>query len=181
MGKSGKPISAQRVINEELEWQEVQIQLVKQLVDESSGGVMHSSIHDIKHRARRVIDAPEAPDAKPHWGLHEQALRTKGETTADRLPELMLRTARPQEIYHCRVITEDGSPTTVGLDHSSTDFRWMKVPAELEGFDPMAVNGRPTTGSPVIQSAGGKCTITQPFANRAARPCCSLPRWREND
>jgi hypothetical protein len=139
----GKPIYAQPVINEELEWQEVQIQLEKQLVDESSGGVMHSSIHDINHRARRVIDDPEAPDAdaKPHWGLHEQALRTKGETTADRLPELMLRTARPQEVYHCRVITEDGSPTTVGLDHSSTDFRWMKVPAELEGFDPMAVNG----------------------------------------
>ena len=90
MGKSGKPISAQRVINEELEWQEVQIELEKQLVDESSG-VTHSSIHDIKHRARRVIDDPEAPeapdaDAKPHWGVHEQALRTKGETTADRVP-----------------------------------------------------------------------------------------------
>ena len=77
----GKPIYAQRVINEELEWQEVQIQLEKQLVDESSGGVMHSSIHDINHRARRVIDDPEAPDAdaKPHWRVHEQALRTKGE------------------------------------------------------------------------------------------------------
>src|SRR5690242_14426020 len=135
----GKPISAQRVIIEELEWQEVQIQTEKQLVDESSGGVMH----DIKHGARRVIDDPEAldADAKPHWGLHEQALRTKGETTADQLPKLMLRTARPQEVYHCRVITEDGSPATVGLDHSSTDFRWMKIPAELEGFDPMAVNG----------------------------------------
>ena len=96
----GKPISAQRVINEELEWQEVQIQLEKQLVDESSGGVMHSSIHDINHRARRVIDDPEAPDAdaKPHWGVHEQALRTKGETTADRLPELILRTARRRSI-----------------------------------------------------------------------------------
>ena len=138
----GKPVFAQRVINEELEWQEVQIELEKQLVDESSG-VTHSSIHDIKHRARRVIDDPEAPDAdaKPHWGVHEQALRTKGETTADRVPEVMLRTARPQEVYYCRVITEDGSPTRVELDHSSTDFRWMKVPAELEGFDPMAVNG----------------------------------------
>jgi hypothetical protein len=29
----------------------------------------------------------------------------------------------------------------VELDHSSTDFRWMEVPAELEAFDPMAVNG----------------------------------------
>ena len=140
---------------------------------------MHSTIRDIKHRARRVIDDPEAPDAKPHWGLHEQALRTKGETTADRLPELMFRIARPQDVYSCRVITEDGSPR-VGLDHSSTDFRWMKVPAELEGFDPMAING-PTYWSPVIQSAAGKGTITQPFANRAARPCCSLLSWREND
>jgi hypothetical protein len=138
----GKPISAQRIINEELEWQEVQIELENQLVDESSG-VMHSSIHDIKHRARRVIDDPEAPDAdaKPHWGVHEQALRTKGETTADRVPEVMLRTARPQEVYYCRVFTEDGSPTRVQLDHSSTDFRWMEVPAELEALDPMAVNG----------------------------------------
>ena len=65
----------------------------------------------------------------------------KGETTAYRVPELMLRTARPQEVYYCRVIIEDGSPAGVELDHSSTDFRWMKVPAEFEGFDSMAVNG----------------------------------------
>jgi hypothetical protein len=67
---------------------------------------MHSTIRDIKHRARRVIDDPEAPDAaaKPHWGVHEQALSTKGETTTDRLPELMLRIARPQDVYSCRVI-----------------------------------------------------------------------------
>ena len=111
----GKPVSAQRIINEELEWQEVQIELEKQLVDESSG-VMHSRIHGIKHRARRVIDDPEAPDAdaKPHWGSTSKPCAPRVKATADRVLELMLRTARPQEVYYCRVITEDGSPAGWG-------------------------------------------------------------------
>src|ERR1700730_14698889 len=84
---------------------------------------------------------PPTPTQNPIGDCTSKPCAPRVKTTADRLPELMLRTARPQEVYHCRVITEDGSPTTVGRDHSSTDFRWMKVPAELEGFDPMAVNG----------------------------------------
>lgn len=178
----GKPISAQRVINEELEWQEVQIQLEKQLVDESSG-VMHSTIRDIKHRARRVIDDPEppTPTQNPIGESTSKPCAPRVKPRADRLPELMLRIARPQDVYSCRVITEDGDPAGVQLDHSSTDFRWMKVPAELEGFDPMAVNGPTYYRVTRDPERGWKCTITQPFANRAARPCCSLPSWREND
>lgn len=81
-------------------------------------------------------------DGHRAWHQYErrQAEAAATDEKTHKLTAALLKSARPVEVYRCVLKPSDGK-TSAKLEPFSTDYTWLHVEPEYEGFDPAGING----------------------------------------
>jgi hypothetical protein len=86
----------------------------------------------------------EATSEKGHWAWRQYQCRQAEAAATDenthKLTAALLKSARPVEVYRCVLKQRDGE-ASAKLEPFSTDYSWLNVEPEYEGFDPAGING----------------------------------------
>jgi hypothetical protein len=86
----------------------------------------------------------EATPEEGHWASRQHQRRQAEAAATDekthKLTAALLKSARPVEVYRCVLKQSDGE-ASAKLEPFSTDYGWLDVEPEYEGFDPTGING----------------------------------------